>query len=108
VGVCESKNSLALETYVFKKKMGLRVQNMLIILSSVVNMIEGTYMITRIFTFVMNKIFIWASQLRGKWQPALFEFVDYLALNVCFISYEKWVQKEKYPSKACLPYDNQD
>ena len=92
VGMCESKNSLTLETYVFKKKIGLRVQNMLIILTSVVNMIEGPYMITRIFIVVINKIFIWASQLWDKWQSIGFTFVSYLALNVCFISYEKWVQ----------------
>jgi hypothetical protein len=37
-----------------------------------------------------------------------FGFANHLALNACFvytyIHYEKWVQGEKYPSKARLPY----
>ena len=33
----------------------------------------------------------------------LWIFADHLALIACFITYEKWVQRKKYPFKACLP-----
>ena len=42
------------------KEIGLYAQNMIIILSSIANIIGGLYdhlMSTRIFTFLMNKIF---------------------------------------------------
>ena len=34
------------------------------------------------------------------------DFADHLALIACFISYEKWVQREKYSSKARPPYSS--
>ena len=42
---------------------------------------------------------------RGKWLHAQFGFANHLALNACFISYEKWVLTEnKSPFKARLPF----
>lgn len=35
--------------------------------------------------------------------PTQFEFANHLPVTVCFISYKKWVQREKYPYKAHLP-----
>ena len=46
------------------KEIGLRAQNLITILSSIVNMIGGTYMITykahkETLTLIMNKTFVW-------------------------------------------------
>lgn len=37
------------------------------------------------------------------WHAQFENFVNYFALIACFISYEKWMQIEKYPSRAYLP-----
>ena len=47
-----------------------------------------------IFTLTMNKKFV-----QGRYGIA-----NHLALFECFISYEKWVQREKYPNNTRLPY----
>ena len=57
-----------------------------------------------IFTLTMNKIFVWASKLWGKWLWVWHGFSNHLALIACFIYYEKWVQRLKCPFKTCLPY----
>ena len=47
-----------------------------------------------IFTLTMNKKFV-----QGRYGIA-----NHLALFECFISYEKWVQRENYPNNTRLPY----
>ena len=35
-----------------------------------------------------------------------FGFANHLALSACFLSYGKWLQREKLPNNTRLPYDN--
>ena len=56
-----------------------------------------------IFTLIMNKIIIWAQKIMR--QMAMGTMWIYLTLiHEYSMSYEKWVRREKLPSKACLPY----
>ena len=57
----------------------------------------------RSLPLVMNKWFIWAPKIRGKWVLEQLGFTHHLALFACFFSSEKWVQREKYPNNTCLP-----
>jgi len=43
----------------------------------------------RLFTLMINKIFIQVPKLRGKWVHA--QSAHHLAKIVCFISYKKWM-----------------
>jgi len=38
-----------------------------------------------------------------KWLWTRFGFVDHLALTVCFISYEKWMQRALYGAPTIKP-----
>ena len=82
--------------------------NMLNILSSIVNINwEDLYdhlMNTGNFTLIMSKIFIRAPQFMSKWLRASFGFASHLTLIAYFISYKKWVQREKCPNNTRLPY----
>ena len=40
----------------------------------------------------------------AKWLWPQFGFASHLGLIACFITYEKWVQREKYPNNTRLPY----
>ena len=40
----------------------------------------------------------------GKWLWARFEYANHLSLIACFISSEKWVQRDKYPDNTSLPW----
>ena len=57
------------------KGIGIRVQILITILSSIVNIIRGGHydhlMIIRILTLIMNKIFIWALKIMRKVVTAL-------------------------------------
>lgn len=75
--------------YTCLEKIGLGAQNMLIILGWMVNMIVGTYMSPKWARESSLKIFIRAPKI--VW----FGFANDLALNACFISYQKWVHWEK-------------
>ena len=70
------------------------------ILGSIVNMIgedlHDHLRRIRIFTLIMNKIFIRVPKItRQRMLWTQFGFVNHLALIACFIFYEKWVQREK-------------
>ena len=71
---CGTKNN-------YQKKIGLGVQNMLTILSSIVKMIGGHYdhlTSTRIHNLIMNKIFMWALKLIRKSQRTWFGFANHV------------------------------
>jgi hypothetical protein len=51
--------------------------------------------IMRIFTIIMNKVFICASKTLGKWLQPRFRFAHRLVLIACFISNEKWANQSK-------------
>jgi hypothetical protein len=52
----------------------------------------------------MNRIFIQALKIMRSGYRHDFGFANHLTLIACFISYEKWVQREKCLSKTRLPY----
>ena len=55
----------------------------------------GHFITHRILTLTMNRILIQTpSFLRKKWLHARFGFATHLALNLCFIPYKKWGQRE--------------
>ena len=47
-------------------------------------------------TLMMNKILIHTPKIVRQITTAWFELANHLAVIVCFISYEKWVQRDKY------------
>lgn len=51
--------------------------------------------------------FISAQRSWGKWLQAWFGFGSHLALFVCFMSYKKWVQREKHPSNGAVYLNGQ-
>ena len=76
------------------KEIGLR--SIVKVIHSKINIIRGPVWPLNeheIFTLTMNKIF-----LQGRYGIA-----NHLTLIACFISYEKWVQREKYPNNTRLP-----
>ena len=91
-------------TCVFKE-IGLHAQNMLPILGSIVNMIVTTYMTTYCTRWMMNKIYSMSFKKKtlGKWLRAHCGIANHYALIACFVTNEKWVQKEKYPNNTRLP-----
>ena len=74
------------------KESELHAQNMIIILGSIVNIMGDLYdhlMSMRIFTLMMNKIFIGAPKvMRKKWLQPRLEFANHLALIACCIAQE--------------------
>ena len=77
-------------------EIGLRAQNMLTILGSMVNMIEADLhdhlMDTRTFTLKYIRCSYELQKLRGKWLCPQFGFANHLALVAYFRSYQNWVQ----------------
>ena len=103
---CGSKNWQQKDMWL--KEIELCAQNMLTILSLIVNMIGRTCMTTkRARESSLSEWLRYSFQLqhlRGTWLRARFQFASHLALIFRFISYQKGVQSEKYPSKAHAPY----
>jgi len=54
----------------------------------------GTYVIIRmrIFTLIMNEIYISAPKIIRKMAIGILWIANHLALVACFIFYKKWVQ----------------
>ena len=78
------------------KETGLHVQNMITILSSIVNIIGRTYMIVsmtqRIFASTINMTLIQAPKIMKKGTTFTnLDLLHHLTLIACFISYKKWV-----------------
>jgi hypothetical protein len=64
-------------------------------------------MSTRIFTLVMNEIFVQAPNIVWKSGYDLnLGLVNNLIVIACFISLEKWGSQEKLPFKTQLPYEH--
>ena len=58
----------------------------------------------RIFNLMTKKTFIWTSEIMRQMATRVVWICYHLTLIVCFISYEKWMQREKYPITTHLPY----
>ena len=52
----------------------------------------------------MHKVFIYTPTSRSKWLRPQFGLANHPTLIACFISYQKWVQREMQPSQAHLSY----
>ena len=73
------------------KEIRLHAENVLTILASIINIVGrdlyGHFTITKIFTLIMNKIFLWAPKIMRKVTMALsVNFALHLVLIVCSIS----------------------
>ena len=82
--VCGWLNDLRMDTNNTNfKEIGLRAQNMLTILGSIINIVGGPI-------WPLSEHKNW-----NKWLQARFRFAKHLVLIACFISYRKWVRREK-------------
>ena len=103
---CGSKNGHQKDTC--SKAIGLRrARNILTIFSLIVNMIGEIYMRTRIiFTLIINEIIHMSSKNHeandDRHNSDSLIIAQYSP--VCFVSYEKWVQRGKYPKNTRLNY----
>ena len=68
---------------------------MLTILSSITNEKIGREGGTRISTLIMNKIIHMISIIMRQIDTCMIWIANHLTLVACFISYKKWVQREK-------------
>ena len=57
----------------------------------------------RIFTLMMNMIFIQAPKTMRKFLQAQFGFANHLALVCVFQIYKKWAQRENRPINISVP-----
>ena len=83
------------------KDIGLRVQNVMTVLSLIVNIIDGDllydhFMSIRIFTLMINEIFIRALNIMRKTTMTLNWIWNHLILLMWFISQEKWASIWNY------------
>ena len=92
------------------KEIGLCAPNMLSVLGSNDNIIGWTYM--SISWALESLLWYWIGnsydlrKLRVNYLQARLIFANHLALRACFISYEKWVQRQKCLIEVHLPYHN--
>ena len=94
--------------HMFKTNCTLCSRYMLVVLGSIVNVIAVTYMTT---SWARESSLWWwirySCELQKSWGEQLlawFGFANDLATIACFISYEKWAQREKYPNNTRLLY----
>ena len=69
--------------------IGMRAENMMTILSVVVNIMGGAYdqlMNTGIFTLIMNKRFIWVAKIMRKMATASIQYCMIFVIVVYFMS----------------------
>lgn len=105
-----SKNKTQRVMYL-KEMNGLLVKILLIILSSIVNIVIAYLYIhlirKRMFVLILNNIFLWPPKLWGDtWEGGLlpwFEFASHFPLIAYFVSHYKWVHGTK---SVCLRHNH--